>query len=185
MPLPARPERIVWRRLDDGDYRKFVAESNDSPTGGGARDLRFRNWDVFEPVLGDMFPGRIAGKGPRHVEIFTGVLAWDEEGSVHREEAQIWPPTNSRPGEGRLATVYKYKPFAEAQRFPGEYELVILVQDSDQEVWPYIIGHTQLEAWEDGISNAILECLLHYDRPESTLAAGYIDLITGRRECVV
>lgn len=185
MPSEAVPERIVWKQLNDGDYRKFVAESNDSRTGGGARDLRFRHFDEFEPILGQMFPGRSPNQGPRGVEVFTGTIAWKEGASTRRMEGKIWPPTTVRPNEGRLATVDMYKPFSDAQRFPGEYELVVLVHDSDNEVWPYVIGHTQLEEWDDEVAEAIRHCLFQGERSDRTLAAGYIDLLSGRKECVV
>lgn len=177
----------MWRRLDDGDYLKFKAQSNLFPEkGGGARDLRFRNWDAFEPVFGEMFPGRAIGtKSPRRPEIFTGTLGWDEGGTTRTAPAEIWPETDARPNEGRLARVYQYPPFSSAQRFPGEIELVVLVQDSDGEVWPYIIGHTQLQDWDASIATPILECLFKADRREGSFAAGYIDLVEGRRECVV
>ena len=185
VPSSASPERIVWRRLDDGDYRKFAAESNDASTGGGARDLRFRNWDAFEPIMERMFPGRKPNSGPRKVEVLTGSLCWDAGGITRRSEASVWPPTKARPNEGRLATVYLYPPFRDAKRFPGQVELVVLVQDSDHEVWPYVIGHRELDSWDDSISRPILDCLFRADRSDSTFAAGFIDLVNGLRECVV
>ena len=33
--------RVLFRTIDEGDLRKMDAVSNDAPTGGGARDLRF------------------------------------------------------------------------------------------------------------------------------------------------
>ena len=33
--------RILYREITEGDLRKVLAKSNDSDTGGGARDLRF------------------------------------------------------------------------------------------------------------------------------------------------
>ena len=32
---------VVYKKIVDGDLRKFSATSNDTQTGGGARDLRF------------------------------------------------------------------------------------------------------------------------------------------------
>ena len=32
---------VIYKKIVDGDLRKFAATSNDQPTGGGARDLRF------------------------------------------------------------------------------------------------------------------------------------------------
>ena len=32
---------IIYKKIVDGDLRKFSATSNDQPSGGGARDLRF------------------------------------------------------------------------------------------------------------------------------------------------
>ena len=55
----ASPEgllRVVWCRLNDGDYRKFRAESNDSATGGGgARDLRFGRYPSSEGDFESLF----------------------------------------------------------------------------------------------------------------------------------
>ena len=32
---------ILYKKIVNGDLRKFSATSNDQPNGGGARDLRF------------------------------------------------------------------------------------------------------------------------------------------------
>ena len=32
---------VIYKKIVDGDLRKFSATSNDQPSGGGARDLRF------------------------------------------------------------------------------------------------------------------------------------------------
>jgi hypothetical protein len=40
---PTAAARILYKEIVEGDLRKFRAESNDAATGGGARDLRFRD----------------------------------------------------------------------------------------------------------------------------------------------
>jgi hypothetical protein len=53
---PTGIKRIVYYEIVEGDFRKFQAVSNDAPTGGGARDLRFRQYEKFLEVLKRLFP---------------------------------------------------------------------------------------------------------------------------------
>ena len=73
--------RIVFREILDGDRRKFVAKSNDTDTGGGARDIRFRSWTKLKTVFRRMFPHvrhlsrRRDGK-PVTEDAYVGTFSW-------------------------------------------------------------------------------------------------------------
>src|SRR5690348_4533593 len=109
MPDLARPagvKRVVFMEIVPGDLRKFRAESNDSPSGGGARDLRFRPFEVFDEIFAKLFPGnrteqRRRGGMTSDVEIRVGRLSWqDSRGEYQSKEATFEPPTDVRPDEG-------------------------------------------------------------------------------------
>ena len=46
---------IIYKKIVDGDLRKFSATSNDQPSGGGARDLRFSPAGEFMAAFEKMF----------------------------------------------------------------------------------------------------------------------------------
>jgi hypothetical protein len=108
--------RVIFQVIEDGDRRKFEAVSNDADTGGGARDLRFRPANRFLPVFGRMFPGRTIRRRTREgvqveLELLNGTFvtpqATDEAERASRD-ITVWPETNARPGECRIAQVNRY-----------------------------------------------------------------------------
>lgn len=52
----SRVSRILFKEIVDGDVRKIHADSNDSDTGGGARDFRFGSYSELEHIFHSMFP---------------------------------------------------------------------------------------------------------------------------------
>lgn len=58
---------ILFHEIADGDVRKFNAESNDTDSGGGARDLRFGL--SYGPVLDRLFPPEIVKEGGHEYRI--------------------------------------------------------------------------------------------------------------------
>lgn len=44
-------KRFIFKELVEGDFRKFFAQSNDTDSGGGARDLRYKPQKEFYPFL--------------------------------------------------------------------------------------------------------------------------------------
>ncbi|WP_264802920.1 hypothetical protein, partial [Acetobacter fabarum] len=51
--------RILYKEIVAGDLRKILAQSNDSDTGGGARDFRFGSFKTLLPVIRQMFPKKV------------------------------------------------------------------------------------------------------------------------------
>jgi hypothetical protein len=182
MAKPAGVKRVVFKEIVEGDFRKFQAESNDADTGGGARDLRFRPYEKFAEVFRKLFPDvrvetRRRDRKPTDVEILVGRLHWlDESGTAVSREALFEPPTDARPGEGRIPVVHTYPPF---NRLPSSKEgrmVVLLVQRDDGTVWPEFATERSLKsgAWNENVAKPILRSLAA-NRPGNQVARGYID----------
>jgi hypothetical protein len=170
--------RIVYKEILPGDIRKFAAESNDSPSGGGARDLRFRPFESFRPIFRRMFPNNETDG------IFSGRFYSMEGGREIVRRALFHPPTNARPGEGRLANVDKCLPH---DNLPSNEETVILllIQRSDGKVWPHFITRSSLvndDLWEENIKRMILNCFSAHRRSGVSMV-GFIDFETGEEYC--
>lgn len=177
---------IAWRELRDDDYDKFIARSNHTASGGGARDLRWRPHDQFEPVFARLCPEHteeLRGRGElrRPRPVYRGTFAWARNNRVETAPFTYEHPTDARPGEGRITRVYAYPPFAEASRptDPNDRTFVLLVQDDAALVWPFVIDLATLEApgWDPTVPEAILECVSVF--PSGRTPAGYIDLHGG------
>ncbi|MDE2888330.1 MAG: hypothetical protein OXR72_08935 [Gemmatimonadota bacterium] len=102
--------RVLFQNIEDGDRRKFAARSNDSPTGGGARDLRFRPESEFWPFFKLVFPNRRGearkSKGVyREIEILSGRVQWQQFGQEKSAILEVWPSTDARPNEARIAQI--------------------------------------------------------------------------------
>ncbi|QHJ69220.1 hypothetical protein [Planococcus halotolerans] len=168
-----RVKRIVYREILPGDRRKSTATSANANTGGGARDLRFRNYDRFRPVFAKMFP-HINEKG-----IAVGRFYWHEGEKEVSSNAFFHPPTNARPKEGRIANIDKFLPI---EKIPAEEEgtsFVLLIQDSDGKVWPSFATEKALNTeWHEDVRDVILGC--HNSKKRSTWAtSGYVDFEYG------
>lgn len=109
--------RILYKEIVAGDLRKILAQSNDSATGGGARDFRFGSFKTLLPVITHMFPNRAKENRKRdgvveEIEVFQGEFFWyDANGMIVRKNSFFEPPTDVRPSEGRIARVHEYDCF--------------------------------------------------------------------------
>lgn len=96
---------ILFHEMRVADIRKINASSNDSDTGGGARDLRF-SLD-FAPCLDRLFPKEVTyeRKTPYRVGPFEYQY---KDGKVATEYLRYaFRPTASRPHEVRIAQINK------------------------------------------------------------------------------
>lgn len=105
--------RVLFQNIEDGDRRKFEARSNDSTTGGGARDLRFRPEDAFLPFFGRMFPHkryetRKVNGVTSQIEVLNGTVTWTEATGEKSAAMEVWPATNARPNECRIARISSF-----------------------------------------------------------------------------
>ena len=190
---PTGVARILYKEVAAGDLRKIVAESNDSDTGGGARDFRFGEFTRLEPIIRKMFPRTLTERRRRDrsnvtIEIFRGTFHWDFNGIEEHKEVDFEPPTTARPREGRITRVHEQPSFA-SERIPvfgaGNKVLLVLVQRNDGSVWPHFIEERSLEnpgAWDPRVARELLGCI-RAQRAANRVVVGYKDFTTGEGYC--
>src|ERR1700730_15233438 len=142
---PDGVRRIFFKEVMIGDRRKLVAESADSSTGGGARDLRVPH-RAFGEFFARMLPGsRIqTGKG-RLMKIQVGRLYWSGAQFAQEESAELeyWPPTKARATEGRIARIHALPPLEDPPKGEGPCFL-LLVQDDAGKVRAHYVTEKDL-----------------------------------------
>ena len=160
---------VVYKKIVDGDLRKFSATSNDMQTGGGARDLRFSPAAEFMYAFEKMFPHHEG-------EILNGRFSWINHEST---KAFIYPPTNSRPNEVRISRVHECFP---GDVIPEDADdcILLLILDDNGRVWPFFTSEYSLrhDNWHPTVKDAILEGL-NATRSQKTTPMGYIDIADG------
>lgn len=181
-----RIARILYKEIVEGDRRKADAESNDSTSGGGARDFRFP-YEAVLPAVELLFPVKIVKRGKT---VRQGTFYWREPGSaqVISKEAQFMSPTKSRPSEGWISQVSKFSCF-DTDRMPpcgaGNRLLLLLIQLDDQSVWPHFAEESTLRVkgiWDAAVAQELLNCM-DAQRAANRAVIGYIDFINARRFC--
>jgi hypothetical protein len=183
---PTTTRRVVYREIREADRRKFMAQSNDAVTGGGARDIRFGPYSKFGDVFARMFPTQrvVKRKANAATTVFVGSFSWNEQGAVRQMESVFEPPTLSRRSEGRIPTVHKYPCF---ENLPGMDEgmvLMILVQDADDTVWPSFITEATMDdpRFDRAMASKLKGCIAAA-RASKTAVCGFIDFETGTEFC--
>lgn len=160
---------VIYKKIVEGDLSKFTATSNITPSGGGARDLRFSPAAEFFPVFRRMF----AEDG----ELLKGRFTWK---GLPDTEVVIHPPTNARPNEVRIGRIHECFP---ASVIPTDARdcILIIVLDSSGNVSPYFTSEESLlrDNWHPKIKEPILEGLRAH-RSARTTAMGYVDIENGR-----
>lgn len=192
MTKPAQTAiRVLYTRISDADVKKLIAQSNKTQSGGGARDIRFSDYDFLLPFIKKFFPNIEKKKSK---SFLTGDLYWvdDQTGATLNKKAEFWGPTNSRPNEGRLSKVHNLKCFDPSRMVAPQSEggsiLMLLIQQSDLSVWPYYVSENSLrhnKSWDQTVAKSILACL---DKENSgtgrvKTTQGYVDLTNKTRYC--
>lgn len=161
---------VIYKRIVEGDLSKFTASSNVTPSGGGARDLRFSPAAEFFPVFQRMFQADADG-------ILRGQFFWANHAPT---EAEVHPPTNSRPNEVRIGRIHECFP---QEVIPGDSTdcVLLLILDDSGRVYPYFTSLNSLrhEAWHPAVKNPIIEGLTA-PRNARITAMGYVDIENGR-----
>lgn len=186
--------RILYKEIVAGDLRKILAQSNDSDTGGGARDFRFGSFKKVLPVIAEMFPKKTKENRKRNglveeIDVFQGEFFWhDEKGQVVRKDAFFEPPTDARRSEGRIARVHEYDCF-DTSRVPkggdGNRVLLLLIQLNDGSVWPYYAEEKTLRIngkWDPVVAAELLACL-DAKRAAKRAVIGYRDFTNAGKYC--
>lgn len=189
--------RVLWKEIKRGDRRKFSATSNDQPSGGGARDLRFRGGDHLAEIMLAMFPrectvARRRNGAQTDVCRYEGEFCWIEQlsdgSSVERSEvACVEPPTTSRPNEWRITRVHTYDVFTD--KLPPHPAtgrlLLLLIQTTSQQIWPAFADEATIRTgsgWLPAFRQHVVGCLdLAGDTARSIF--GYFEVDTGREYC--
>lgn len=178
--------RILYKEIVEGDRRKADAESNDSDTGGGARDFRFPYKAVL-PIVEKMFPNKILRRGKA---VHQGKFYWHEPegGTLISRVAEFMSPTKSRPTEGWISQVPKFTCF-DTDRMPqgglSNRVLLLLIQLHDESVWPFFAEEKTLRtkgAWEPMVAQELIDCI-DAKRPLKRAAIGFCDFTNGLRYC--
>ena len=151
--------RIVFQVILEGDLLKMNAVSNVAETGGGARDLRFRPSSAFLPLFQRMFPETVPKRrNSTMIEINTGTVFWNESGSERSETMSVWPPTNARPNECRIARIssFGYSPLVESDPQGGK-SLFMLFQLRNRVVRAYFTTETSLRSdeWDFAVKDFV------------------------------
>lgn len=167
-------KRIVYKEIVAGDLRKFEARSNDTQSGGGARDLRFSPYEEFIEVFQQMLP-------EVNNNICSGEVHWLEGDNEIIETMKFNPPTQSRPNEGRIANVNICIPSINIEYTPQDDIILLLIQRDDDEVWVHFTTKNSLENddWNDAVKNEILRAF-KAQRRANVAVNGYIDFTTPR-----
>jgi len=190
---PTTVARILYKEIVPGDLRKFEAKSNDTPSGGGARDLRFGDYNSIAPIVAKMFPEKVTLDRRRRgkkttVEAFSGALVWERNDSVQSKKVLFEPPTSARPREGRIARVHEQPALDPGPILPlkaNDKVILLFAQRNDGQVWPYFTTESSLRtpgAWDPRVANEILQCI-EERRARGTVVIGYRDFITGKGYC--
>lgn len=185
--------RILYKELVEGDLRKLQAKANNSTSGGGARDFRFRSFDTLLPVIKKMFPKTVQEKRRRNkqpvlVDILKGNFSWyDAKKSIVNKEAYMEPPTSARPGEGRIARIHEYPCFdaSKVKIGVGNRVLLLLIQLNDGSVWPYYAEEKSLRKqgdWHPAVAKVLLDCL-DAERPVNQAVLGFKDFTNNESFC--
>jgi hypothetical protein len=181
----SQPQRALFKIVLPGDLRKINAESNDAPTGGGARDIRFSD-RLFAPVVTKMFPNVTRAQRTKRdfLDIRVGRLRYyADSGGEHAMDIEYWPPTDARDSEGRIARVPDMPPL-QAKYFPnGEGEVFYLfIQGADGAMTAHFASEDSLLTkgrWNAWVADTILTALR--EAPGNVSARGWLDWTTGQR----
>ena len=164
------PKIVVYKKIVEGDLRKFSATSNDAPTGGGARDLRFSPSEDFLPIFQRMFP---------HSDgiVNYGFFSWPNGRTT---AVKIAPPTSSRPKEMRICSVNEC--FLGASLPSNSNDCILLIVcDEENKVWPSFITTRSLreDDWDLVVKEEILKGL-NATRRAGVTPMGYLDFENER-----
>lgn len=186
--------RILYKEIVEGDVRKIHAQSNDSDSGGGARDFRFGSYSELVPIITLMFPNRVKemrkrGGASVTIDVFQGQFSWhNAQGNLERKVSIFEPPTDVRPSEGRIARVHEYGCF-DTRLMPmggeGNRVLLLLIQLVDDTVWPFYAEERSLRktgTWDPIVASEIVSCI-DAERPSNRAIIGFRDFVNYRSYC--
>lgn len=138
----ATADRILFKTLSQGDWRKFAGQSNNDPSaGGGAKDIRYNGIPNFAAIALQFFP--VTSKDSRKrdgmdqlVDIYTGSLRYGLlAGQI--DDAVFESPTDARSKEWRLTKVagMTLANYATPVAGSNDEDILVLAQQANGETW--------------------------------------------------
>lgn len=187
--MTTKPELIVYKEIVEGDVLKMQAKSNLTPSGGGARDLRFPK-AKFHEVMHRIFTKVVQLKDGRECRE-AEVLYLDPNGNKRFTTLKYWPATNARPTEERIGQIHdspalgKNPPASDKGRV-----FVTLTKFDDGIVRCAYAYEDDLVAgrWAPEVTRHILECMESSDQASANRehprpTQGYYDFTQGVGVC--
>ena len=173
---PGDPALILFQQITPATVLKALNESADATSGGGARDLRLRPHDGVRSFMARLMPHTRtrARPGGGEVTIQWDIVTWDDGSQTI--EVEYWPPTKTRPGEGRIARISSLPPLTNP---PEDLEgtVVLFVRDENDVLWVRYATAEGLRKSFPGVGKVIQTCLA--STTNERIATGYIDLTPG------
>ena len=152
----SRPMIVFFQEILEGDLKKQQARSNTTQSGGGARDLRIPS--TFATYLHNFFSEELEGKR-------IATVCWsDENGQPQTTDLELWPPTDARPRELRIATIHNIDAWRIASGDENEFQedlkngkkwFYLLVKTDTNSIGANILKYAHLEEAEVTIKLAI------------------------------
>lgn len=171
--------RVLFQILTEGDLLKMDAVSNVSPTGGGARDLRFRPESEFLPFFRKMLPEVVLKRrGSTQIETYRGSVSWEASGQEKSRMMTVWPATGARQNECRIAEINRFDFSGLVKKDPaGGGSIFMLFQQRNGVVRVYFTTKTSLrsENWNSSIKNFAKDWMATNHR------SAFLDLETNER----
>jgi len=189
LPSVESPHLVLYKELSAADLRKLEANSNDSQTGGGARDLRVPH-RAFGQIMSKMLPHtRTESRGKKSqvdAIVSYGPVTFYEDLTKQSTEFVYWPPTAARPAEGRIARVHASP--ALGGRMPQEdlgRVFVMFIKWSSGMVTVHYAYENDLKVvgvWADEVRLPILSCMQSSHLKKQSVQ-GFLDLQKGKEYC--
>ena len=189
LPAFESPHLVLYKELSAADLRKLEANSNDSQTGGGARDLRLPHrafGHVMSSFLPETRPESRGKKTDLDAVVNYGPVTFYEGSTKQTTEFVYWPPTDARPSEGRIARVHASP--ALGGRMPDE-ELgrvfVMFIKWNSKMITVHYAYENDLNisgVWADEVRMSIINCIKASDAKNQSVQ-GYMDLHQGKGYC--
>ncbi|MCK0515933.1 MULTISPECIES: hypothetical protein [Actinomycetes] len=181
--MSVRPVLFVYKEVVAGDLRKLVAESNDSKTGGGARDLRLP-WKTFRSIMHRIFTEDGVGRGGKQIRV-ARVTYLDKNEVAQTTELEYWPPTSSRPTEDRISRIHASPALGgQLPKTDQGRVFVVFSKFDDGTVRCDYAYESALGEWAIEVSSQIVACMASAAaRDGNRTVQGYYDFVKGSGYC--
>lgn len=166
---PGKPLTAFCQEVKIGDLKKYQNQSNNSPTGGGARDLRISPAKIFWDEMKPFFPTEIS------VRSRTGVLLSEGSSNTHSAEINLMGPTAARRNELRICEISKINGWRITK---SEYDVKIskgykwfflLIIDDKNQVWASKFCSDVLDRMDEKIKLPLLADIKKYHDKSKTI----------------